>query len=331
MAGELCEQLGYQKGDKLPKVIFAGALVCVLLGFAATPISHIIPIMYIGFISQDIGPVSFLDYMMVGIPYTLAVFVLMIAFFRFVIRPDVSKLKNYSVEEFRKKVRPLSKKGKITLATYLVVIFFWLLPDLGRTILPEIAAFVGDAGYVVAPVIGVTVLCLVQVDGEPVINFPKMLSKVNWTVIILVAAMNSIGACITSENAGITTFLSATFGPILTSASTWFVIVAVVTVWSVMQTNFMSCLVTGQMIYAIIVPLVLATPQLGVHAASIAMLIGVTCNFGVMTPPASGPAAVFITTEWYTAKDALKYGFGMAIIWIITGIFICYPLGVAFL
>lgn len=105
MAQELCEQLGYQKGDKFPKVIFSGILTCILLGFCATPISHIIPVMFIGFIGRDMGiTVSFLQYMSVGIPYTLAVFALMIAFFRFVIRPDVSKLKNYNVEQIKSTV-----------------------------------------------------------------------------------------------------------------------------------------------------------------------------------------------------------------------------------
>lgn len=219
MAEELCTQLGYQKGDKFPKVVFAGILTCVLLGFCATPISHIIPVMFIGFIGRDIGGISFMQYMSVGIPYTLAVFVLMILFFKFVLRPDVSKLKNYSVEEMKKTIKPLDKKGKITLITYLVVIFFWLLPDIGKTIIPTVASFVGSIGYVIAPAIAITVLCLIRVEGDSIINFPKALGKVSWVQVILVAAMNAMGACITAPAAGITTFLATTFTPLLQSAN----------------------------------------------------------------------------------------------------------------
>ena len=311
MAQELCEQLGYQKGDKFPKVIFSGILTCILLGFCATPISHIIPVMFIGFIGRDMGiTVSFLQYMSVGIPYTLAVFALMIAFFRFVIRPDVSK-------------------GKITVITYLIVIFFWLLPDIGKSLVPDIAAFVSKIGLVIAPAIAVSVLCLIKSDGESIINFPKALTKISWVQIILVACMNAVGACITSADAGITKFLATTFTPLLTNAGSWLVIVAIVTIWVLVQTNFMSCLVSGQMVYAIIVPLIAAIPTLGVSAVAIALLICIVCNIGIMTPPASGPAAIFITTDWFLVKDSLRYGLGITILCIAAGIFICYPLAAA--
>lgn len=331
MATQLCEELGYDKNDKFPKMIFEGILTCILLGFCATPISHIIPVMFVGFITRDVAPVSFTQWISVGIPFSLAVFVLMILFFRFIVRPDVSKLKDFKVENIAKNVKPLTKAGKISLITYICVIFFWLFPDLGKGLLPGFASWVSSVGAVIPAIAGCIVLCLIKVDDKPIINFPVALNRVNWIQIILVCAMNAMGTCITAEGAGITAFLSTTLGPVLQNASSIWLIVAVVAIWVIIQTNFASCLVTGQMVYAIIVPLLIAIPGMATTAAAIAMMIGVVCNIGILTPPASGPAAIFITTDWFTMKDSLKYGIPVVVLSILAAIFVCYPLGLALL
>jgi len=330
MATELCESLGYSKDDKFPKMIFEGILTCILLGFCATPISHIIPVLFVGFVTRDVTPMTFTKWISIGIPFSLVVFVVMILFFRFIVRPDVSKLKNYKVSDVEKTVVPLSKAGKITLYTYIVIIVLWLFPDLGKAILPGFAAWLYKVGAVIPAIAGTVALCLIKVDDKPVINFPVALNKVNWIQIILVCAMNAMGTCITAADAGITSFLSTTLGPVLQNTASIWLIVAVVAIWVIVQTNFASCLVTGQMVYAIIVPLLVAISGMEAAAAAIAVMIGIVCNIGILTPPASGPAAIFITTDWFTMKDSVKYG-SVVVISILAAIFVCYPLGLAIL
>lgn len=332
MAKAFCEQIGVKKEEKLSKTIFLGIMLSILLGYSATPISHSIPIVFMGLINSDynIG-ISFAEWMKFGIPLSFAMFLTMLLYFRIIVRPDVSKVLNFDRESVLKTMTPLSRKQKLISVTYLIVIFFWLCPTIFQQILPAFATWVTNAGYIFPVVIAIVFLVMFRIDGKPVMDFNAAAKSVSWPLILLTACIMMINPCISSESCGITEFLSNTFGKSIQSSNSGLLILAVSIIWVMVQTNFMSCFVSGQLVYTVMLPLVNAVPELHLNAPALGAVIAFACGVAFLSPPSSGPAAVFISTDYFTPNDALKYGILPLIMDILLCIFIGYPLAAAVL
>jgi hypothetical protein len=69
-----------------------------------TPICHTLPILFMGIlgaITQQ--PVNMLSYMLVGIPVGVVIFLIMFAWFRYVVKPDISQFANVDFNVFDSK------------------------------------------------------------------------------------------------------------------------------------------------------------------------------------------------------------------------------------
>lgn len=324
---ELCEQFDCKEGEKLPKILFLGALAASLFGYMATPVAHIIPVVFIELISADFSPITFSDWCRIGIPTTIAMLVAMILLMRVIYRPDVSKVNNYDAEANRKALIPMTREQIIASTTYLLVIFFWLAPEFLKNLLPAVSSWLSNVGYCVPVIIAIIFLMLVKTDeGKPILDFDRAVSSVSWQVVFLSAVIPMIGAGLTSEAAGITAFITSVLGPVFQNFYSWVPLVLAAALWAMVQTNFMSCLVTGQMVYAIMAPLVIAMPQMGVSGIGVGIVIGMMCSLGIMTPPATGGAAIMLSTKWYTPKDGISYSIPIMIATSLLGTFVVYPL-----
>lgn len=332
MALAICRQIGCEKNEKLPKVILAGVMLSILFGYSATPISHSIPILFIGLINNDFGiGMNFVDWCRIGIPVSLVMFAIMLAFFRFIVRPDVSKINNFDVEEARKSILKMTRKQKIISAAYALVIFAWLCPTVFQAILPEFAAWVTDVGYTFPVVVAIVALLCIRDEGVPILNFDEAVKSVSWPLILLTAGIMLVNPCISSDNSGIIPFLRNTLGPVLSSAGSSWLIIALAAAWVMVQTNFMSCFVSGQLVYTVFTPLAVAFPAFGLNGPALGVMVAFACGIAFLSPPSSGPAAVFISTEYYTPGDALKYGMPLMFLFILVCIAVMYPLGAAIL
>ncbi len=327
---ELYTMLGFAKGEKYPKMLLIGSIATLLFGFMSTPIGHVIPLMYMGYVQTDFGvTVSMIQYTAMGFPAAFAAFIIMLFYFRLILKPDVSKLMDYNVEMAKKSLPPMSKQEKLVSAGYVISIFFWLLPDIGMSIIPEVAKYVKGLGYVVAPSIAIAILNVIKVDDKPVVDFAKLLPKVSMSLIFLVACMNTLNLVIPAKSAGITLFLGNVVAPTVTNISSGFMIAAVICIWCIIQTNFMSCFATAQLVYSTLIPLVVATPALGISPVTCALLIGMGSSFGLLLPPASGPPSILLATDWCTPKDSLVISPPLIVVTILTAVFIAYPIAQA--
>lgn len=332
MALGICQQIGCEKGEKLGKVIFAGCMISILLGYCATPISHSIPIVFIGLINGDFGiGMNFVDWCVIGIPVSFAMFLVMLLFFRVVVRPDVSKIRNFDSEAVRSATQPMTRKQVIISVTYLAVIFLWLCPTLFQTLLPDFANWVTSVGYILPVIVAIAVLMCIRDEGKPILDFDAAVQSVSWPLILLTASIMLVNPCISSEKTGIIQFLSNSLGPVFQSAASGWVLVALAATWVLVQTNFMSCFVSGQLVYTLFTPLAVALPAFGLSGPALGVMIAYACGVAFLSPPSSGPAAVFISTDYYTPADALKYGTPLMIAYILMSVGMLYPLAAAWL
>lgn len=330
MALSICQQIGCETKDKLAKVIFFGVMLSILLGYGATPISHSIPIVFIGLINNDFGiGMNFADWCKVGIPVSFVMFLVMLLFFRLIVRPDVSKICRFDAEAVLASTKPMTRRQKIISVTYLIVIILWLCPTFFQTILPGFSKWITDVGYIFPVVVAIAALMCIQDEGKPILDFDAAVRSVSWPLILLTAGIMLVNPCISSEKTGIIPFLSNTLGPAFQSAQSGWIIVLVAAAWVMIQTNFMSCFVSGQLVYTLFTPLAVALPALGLNGPALGVLIAFACGVAFLSPPSSGPAAVFISTEYYTPGDALKYGTPLLAVYILLCAAVLYPLAAA--
>ena len=182
---DVFEEVGYKKGDALPRVMLTLVVVASLIGFPMAPFAQNGLALLTNFtnITANLpgGPivVNNAAYMGVAIILGLIMIVANILFAKFVIRPDVTKLKNYDVEMLNKNpLPPMEPRQKIIGASFVILILGMLLPSLFPS-LPGMAFLssnsLGLALFMVAA------LAAIRLNGKSVLEIPQvMATNFNW-------------------------------------------------------------------------------------------------------------------------------------------------------
>lgn len=327
MAESIWTNLGYQKEDKFAKAMALGVMWVSVVGYGATPIGHAVPLMIVGLAEANLGvTVSFYDYMLVGIPLALIFFVIMMLVFRFLLKPDCGKFQGYDIEAAKRENAPLTKKGKIVAVVFFAVVFLWIAPDIVKYILPDVASFISSMGAVVPPFLAVALLCILRVDNAPVLDFKASIKKVSWSSVMFMTAINALGSCITMESAGIQEFLQSICQPLANGLPLSLLVAAALLAVTVL-TNFMSCGVSGTLVYSAFVPVIMAIPNNNIPILGLTVLIAIMSNVAFMTPSANPTAPLVFGPGYVSLGEGMKYGaimvaasyiVCMAVIWPLT-------------
>lgn len=308
------ESIGYGRGDKFSMALIMGTIFVIVCGMAATPIGHPIVLTVLTAMTNIAGePVSWTKYMMIGIPFSIIGYLLVLAIIKFLVRPDCSKFVNYSVEDIKKDMVPLDTRGKIISVIYVLLIIWWLFPDTFGTFFPTIKAFIKSGGEALPCIIAAAIACGISVGGKPVLGYKHALSKISWPLVYFIATIFLYAAVLRLETGGINVFLSSLVSPI-TSAVSPFVMVAIFLGLVTLLTNFISNAVTGAIGVTICVPLLAANPATAPWCAAFAVLVAILCNYGIMTPGGSGFVAIALDGDYVQPGDMVKYGLILCIL-----------------
>ena len=307
----ITKAVGSEKGEGFGKVLTMGSLACICAGYFGTPFAHAVPIVMIGMIKNLTGvDISLLRYVMLGIPFTFLFFICVVLVSRFLVKPDVSKLKGYDAEKARAALPPLSKEAKAVTFSFIFCVVSWLFPDVFKSVFPTASAYVKSMMSAVPTMLAVVSLCIISVNKEtkkPVLNLGKSLSKVPWTVITFMGTITAFSTCITSENTGINVFLSNLFAPIAAGIPP-FGLVMFGLAGTVILTNFISNVVSQTIFYTLLAPIFLANPNFGISAVALGVMLTFMANTAIMTPPATGPTPYVYSSGYVTTKDGFTYG-----------------------
>jgi len=327
----ICDELGLENNNSLANALILGQLICVEMSCGMTPIAHVFPIMALGFYQSATGNViSYGDYMSFAIPVGLICFIILMLIFRFVLKPDMSKISNLNFDALEATVPPMEKYEKIVLAIFFGVVIMWVVPGFLKGVLPGVNKFFAAQGTAFPPLIGASLLCLLTLDNKPLLDFKEAFAKgIDWSSVIMAACTLAIGAAMTNKAIGITAWIANTVGPSLTGMSS-LMLVFVLIVWTAVMTNVASNMVTVTVVTAIGIPLCQATNG-AVSTAAVSALIGMMASYAMATPPAHPAVALAIGTEKTTTIQVLKYGATMIFVSILVATFIGYPLGAAIL
>lgn len=329
IAEQIFAELDYKKGDRFPQIIILGILFFASLSTITTPIAHTVPILAMSLYEQDMGyPIDFVSYTIFGVVSAAVIFILALVLMKFVFRLETDRLKNLDTEVLKKDVAKMGKEEKYSLIVFAVVVFLWMIPGLITGILPEVSSFLSSLGTPTPAMLGVVALCLIHVDGKPIMNFNAAISKVPWTAVMMVAATGILGSALTNEETGLTEVVVDALSPLIGDMSP-LLFVFCISVFTVMLTNFASNTVTVTLIYSIALPLVYGGAVSGVNAAALSSIIGAGACIALATPPSTAHAAVAAGTGWLKTDFMLRYGLLLSGVSAVILALIGYPIAAA--
>jgi sodium-dependent dicarboxylate transporter 2/3/5 len=327
IASPMLEGLGYKKGDPFAAMIMMGIAWAATASSAMTPVGHALNVLIMDWVQRDFSySISFLQWMIVGIPMGLIVFLMLLVVFRYVVRPDVSQfsaMANNYVREESDKIGRMTLEEKIAIGVFLTVVTWWILPSIISGILPVFSSYLSSMGYAIPAIAGAGLLCVFRVKDKPLLTFRQwMVDGVEWSTLALVGGIGVIAEVIGKPETGIPQFLTGIFEPVATKAP-FNIFLMVTLLWVVLQTNMMSNMVSGSTVYRIMVPALVAT---GVgNPMALAFTIAAAANYAFILPSATTAPAIVTGSGWVPVDFLARYGILMVIPIVLLFTFVGYP------
>jgi len=331
VAEHIFSELGYKKGDRFPELIVMGILFTTTLSYSVTPIAHAIPVLSLSMYEADTGiTLSFLQYSSFGIISGVISTVLLLFALRFVFKLDVSRIKDIDIEKLKQGIPPMTPQERYTLLIFFCVVLMWLLPGLTQHTLPEVYAFINRLGIVIPTFLGIVVLCIIRVEGKPLMDFNDTIAHgVPWGSMMLVASTMILSDMLTKSDLGIVDAITSLLAPKLNGLSpmTFVLIAALLTT---ILTNFASDTVALALMYSITFPLAYTGVVGGVNTAALTFVLGFTACLAIAAPSGSAYAAVAAGTGWIRSEVQFRQGLFLSIVAAFVVALVGYPFAALF-
>ena len=328
----ICEEIflafGFKKGDSWPKFIITSLTFVLVTGFVMTPICHTLSILWMGVYSSISGnPSSILEYTMLAFPCGIALLVLMLVWFRLVIKPDMSKFKTVDWSALDKlNPGPWTKREKVVVVTLIVCLACWIVPGVVALIAPQspFVDFMNNKLTQIGPLfLAIALMCIIHVDGKPVLNINDALSRVQWPTVILLASFTLVANAIAEDACGINLWLTNVFTPLIQGLSPW-TFVTVIGIICIVLTSFLNQVPVGIILMNVSIPICMAN---GINPLIMAITICIGASMAFTIPPACLTVGIAYGNDWTKGSYILKNGTVLALISIVLTWLICYPLG----
>ena len=328
IAEQIFEELQFQKGDRFPQMLVLGLGIAVGIGSANTPLGHAIILIPLQLLEAQTGQsVNIISYSLFGIITGLLIFASMILLYKLVYRPDLSKLENYDSAKLRDELAPMSKQEKIAASLFGVVIVIWILQGFLKNLLPTVGGYISSLGNAVPVMIAIILMCIVHVDGKPIMNYKDAATHgVPWSALIFNAAVLVLSGALVLEKVGISDFLINTVSPMVSGVDEK-VFILVIAILCIFLTNFSSNMVCATVFFTISAPIAMAMGN--VNMVALASVIGAAASYAFATPPSTMPMAVVAGTGWVDTKAMFKYGGLVALFSMVILAFVGYPIAAA--
>ena len=331
IAQPMLNALGYKKGDRFSAMLMMGIAWSATAGSVTTPIAHPINLMMMDFLQRDFGyKVTFLQWMVFGVPMGLLTFAGFWTAFRYIVRPDVSKVTSLATDFLKKEAKALGAiklEEKLAVIIFLAVIICWLLPGIPGNFLLPVKNALDRMGYAVPALIGAGALCLIKVKGTPLLTFQRwVVDGVEWGTVTLSAAVFAIGAVIGDPGTGIPEFMTNIFQPIAHVLPLYGVVVLSL-LWLVTQTNVMSNMVSVILVYTVMMPIFAA---IGVgNPIALGTALSGASYFALSLPSATAVTAIAAGSGWVPTSFMARYGLLFIVPIVLLFSFVHYPIASA--
>ena len=295
------------KDSKFGRALMVGIVFASLIGGWMTPAGSSMNVMAMGMMASSTGTtMSFVQWCAIAAPISLVLFFVAYFWLMVVSKPEpVSAETRAAIEKEAREVGAFDATDKKTLVIMLALVVFWIASN-----------WTGWDATVIA-VLGLTAFFLPGID---VLSFKEFAKAVNWGIVLLIGAVQSIAGGIQASGAG-SWLLSSTVAGFAAAGS--FATVAAISVFVPIIRCFLPI---GPAINAIcIIPLIGITGALGISPAAITVIVGMNASQAFILGIDNNPIVTFKYNYW-TMKQYLVCGIVPLIVMIILHMTMVSPL-----
>ena len=292
----LCKNLNMQPFTKLPTCLMLGTALSLLMGQISIPVMGNALMIMATYNAMFPEPLNLLKYMAFMIPMAFLMLATFVVIMRFILRVDVTPLKNFDPAMFggtQKATRDM-KLAIMFFVIYMVLVVVSSVSALGAP-----AVFLGKFGMfgIIAMVICVMML-MKKEDGTPYLNFHMSAAKIGWDPVLMVAFIMVISTYMNTAETGISQTLMSLLMPFTTLSPFVFIVVALF--FAMVTTNFATNLIIIVMVMPVIYNF---AGMVGLNASGIMCLLFIAAHLALATPAAAPPTGIMMT-----AKEMIKVG-----------------------
>lgn len=320
----ILEEVGYQRNDSYYRILIVATFMAVTLGQCTLPFFGGQLIILGAFEAASGVPTNYGLYILFNLITSLLIFLALTLFIKYVLRPDMSKMANISIEQINKNpLPPMNMQQKI----YIIAAIAFLVAALAPSFLPAdwaITQFLTELNLVGFTLLAIAVLAIIKVDGKPIMDVAHITKEyVSWDLYLLVVVAVYFSGCLLDDATGIKPWLIGILNPLFGSHGyLFFVIVLFVT--GVILTNFANNAIVGAIFMQIIVAM---APSMNIdNPVPLAMTMTMAMFLAVLTPAASPYAAVLHANDRVSINDIYKYGGMMVVLSLIIYIALGLPI-----
>ena len=322
---QIFRTLKIEKGSRMARLILMSEMFFCGITYGASPIGHPLGIMSIG-IFESLQQINYVQFMIVGLLVILLTFILVPLILRFVLRVDVSPIEEFDVDSLKEGIGPVTKAEKISLVIFLVVVILWVIPGVIQDSLPQVYAVLNGLSSCFPPMLGVLAMCIIPVNGKPMMNFAARLkTDASWNAAYPVAIAMINSTALTNPEAGITEYIASVLGPHFNSMAA-LVFVVIICLVCALLTNFSSPTVAIMLTGTIAFTLMSSGVISGVSAGVLTILLSICASLSFATP-CSTYAALVAGSGWVDRRTQFLFGSGMALTLCLITALIAYPFG----
>ena len=323
LASAMAQRIGLKKGEPFYACLFIGILWCNVVISIASPIAHAPVLILIGMIQSQLGvTVSYAQWLAVGVPFAAVMFLAMAAAV-LVWRPDDTAFRAFDPESLED--QPLDLRGKVTAGVFVLAVLAILLPEVGKGLLPGLCGYWSQVGVVVPAILAVCALCLIYVDGAPILDIQAACRTLPLPAIIFAGVVCVMSTPFSAQETGISAWLSGLLQPAFRSLSPLWIILLLAAA-ALIMTNFLSNVVTMVLFFQIGVALLADS---GVSLAAYAAVIGFASAMASLTPSACAPAPLLFGPGHVSVAGVLKANLVFLALSFAAILLLVYPLAQA--
>ena len=274
-----------------------------LIGGLGTPAGNGPNPLAIGFMEDMAGvQVSFLDWMIYGVPITLVLIPISWGILLLVFRPEIKQLKK-SNDEIRNEARnqsPLTRDEKVTLVIFLLTVVLWIFSS-------QIADLLGIGIPISLPVIITTMIFFFP--GVCTIKYKEIEKDVSWSSIILVLAGVSLGMVL--YDTGVADWIAMGLLGNINGLSPVMMVFVVVLSITLMNIALSSATVSASIVMPIVIEL---SMSIGMPTVSIALPAALGTSLAFILITSTPTNVIAYSAGYFSIKDFAKAGILMSLV-----------------
>lgn len=324
------KELGYTGKDMYPNICSIIAVYSVNIGGAATPISHPLAMIGIAIYEGIVGEsLSLFSYMAFGVPTAIVLFVIFCVMMRLVAKPDMSKFKDFNIENVLKKQNPMDTRELVTVIVFFLTVALWILP--GVFSMFSQAGWIetlGSFGITFWAICSVVVMSIINVNGKPIVNAKEVVNKnINWGILLFISIGVYLGGVMALDSTGIVAAIQEFVVPLTQNVPAG-VTALILASAAVVMTNFASNTTTITVMTTVGVTLAIGSGG-ALNPVGLALVATMAGSCAFFLPSSFAPIAMLHADEYSNRNRILAFGAVMIVITSLVIGLVGYPIGLA--